>query len=124
MTTIEMSIMTTDIVSIYHSVKIKLKKIRYGDRIPRYCTCTHKYRGTVPVRVNTAVHRYTGNTAQPYRNSHIMTGKRSEFIIIIIYHVRTTASVAGMCAIVTKYDCAVHISVAVGRSHAHVIGQE
>ena len=47
------------------AVKIKLKKIRYGDCIPRYCTCTHKYRGTVPVRLNTAVHRYTGNTAQP-----------------------------------------------------------
>ena len=35
------------------------------------------------------------------RNSHIKTGKRSEFIIIIIYHVRTTANVAVMCAIVT-----------------------
>ena len=48
------------------AVKIKLKKIRYGDRIQRYCTCTHKYHGTVPVRLNTAVHRYTGNTTQPY----------------------------------------------------------
>ena len=30
-----------------------------------------------------------------------MTGKRYELIIIIIYHVRTTANVAAMCAIVT-----------------------
>ena len=46
---------------------------------------------------------------------HIKTRKRSEFIIIIIYHVRTTANVAAMCAIVTImiYDRAVHISVAV-----------
>ena len=28
-------------------------------------------------------------------------GKRSEFIILIIYHVRTKANVAAMCAIVT-----------------------
>ena len=33
--------------------------------------------------------------------SHIKTGKRSEFIIRIIYHVRTTANVAAMCSIVT-----------------------
>ena len=33
--------------------------------------------------------------------SHIKTGKRSELIIIIIYHVRTTANFAAMCAIVT-----------------------
>ena len=39
------------------AVKIKFKKIRYGDRIPRYRTCNHKYRGTVPVRLNTTVHR-------------------------------------------------------------------
>ena len=41
-------------------------------------------------------------------------GKRSEFIIIIIYHVRTTANVAAMCAECYYYDRAVHISVAAG----------
>ena len=42
-------------------------------------------------------------------------GKRSEFIIIIIYQVRTIANVAAMCALCNcyYYDCAVHISVAV-----------
>ena len=35
------------------------------------------------------------------RSSLIKTGKRSEFIIIIIYQVRTTANVAAICAIVT-----------------------
>ena len=52
------------------------------------------------------------------KSSHdIKTGKRSEFIISIIYHVRTTANVAAMCAFVTTYyyDRAVglYISVAV-----------
>ena len=48
------------------------------------------------------------------KKSHIIkTGKRSEFIIIIIYHVRTTANVAAMTVNCYYYDRAVHISVAV-----------
>ena len=47
------------------------------------------------------------------KESDIKTGKRSEFVIIIVYHVRTTANIAAMCAKVTNYDCAAHISVAV-----------
>ena len=40
--------------------------------------------------------------------------RKTEFIIIIIYRVRTTANVAAMCAIVTiMIDRAVHIPVAV-----------
>ena len=35
------------------------------------------------------------------KKSCIKSGKQSEFIVIIIYHVRTTANVAAMCAIVT-----------------------
>ena len=34
-------------------------------------------------------------------DAEIMTGQRSEFIASIIYHVRTTANVVAMCAIVT-----------------------
>ena len=40
--------------------------------------------------------------------------RKTEFIIIIIYRVRTIANVAAMCAIVTiMIDRAVHISVAI-----------
>ena len=46
-------------------------------------------------------------------------GKRSEFIIIIIYHVRTTANVANMRVIVTIMIAQTHFS---SRRHVHVIG--
>ena len=57
---------------------------------------------------------------KPYKDGK--SGKRSEFIIIIIYHVRTTANVAAACAIVTITIAQSHFSSR--RHQAHVIGQE
>ena len=47
------------------------------------------------------------------KSSHIKTKKRYEFIIFIIYHIRTTANGAAMCALVTIMIAHLHISVAV-----------